>query len=418
MKLIVRKKTLYLTIPFIIFLLVPCINSTVFALPYRLSLEILLVTGIIMIFFALISKKKLNFSITYYDAFLLLLLFLILFRNGDLENGEPTYELIAIITIFLAIIDKKNINEYSTIVENFWYWFGLTNLLFTIFFYVNPNMYISTIYPMAGKQYQENLLYCYQQGYQTGITLHYSTNGMYLALFSGAAFVKFLSSKKRHILYFLVFILGIWGILLTAKRAHFAFSLIAVFIVYYLYSNKHTRFLKTIGIVIMTIVIWSIAANYVPQIAEIAKRFDSAFSGQDNPMEERMFLRLYAIRLFRNSPIIGHGWNSYKYLAEKNLGVYIAGHNVYLQLLAETGVIGFAVFLIYFIYIGYLATGHVPIIERSNYKDILKISQFLLFFFVYFILYCFTGNPLYENFHLPIIIMLPECIYLFLKSIK
>ena len=80
-----------------------------------------------------------------------------------------------------------------------------------------------------------------------------------------------------------------------------------------------------------------------------------------------------------------------------NLGFSsMSAHNVYLQLLAETGVIGLAAFVVP-AFLSILAAMHrsESLLEEGPYGDSFCLWACLGVQF-FFLIYCFSGNPLYD----------------------
>ena len=103
-----------------------------------------------------------------------------------------------------------------------------------------------------------------------------------------------------------------------------------------------------------------------------------------------------AIDYFKQNPIIGLGWGRFSAV---NLHEWKA-HNIYLQLLAETGILGFVVFAFFFI---------STLINGWQYLKWIRINgktmdgneelhmMFSIAMQIFFLLYGITGNPLYDK---------------------
>ena len=98
-----------------------------------------------------------------------------------------------------------------------------------------------------------------------------------------------------------------------------------------------------------------------------------------------------AIDYFLQNPLTGIGWNNYKKiftLRETHV------HNIYLQLLCETGIIGFLSFIVFFVRSLIISFKNLKV-SRNNSIEFSWIL-FSLYVQIYFLLYGLSGNPLYD----------------------
>lgn len=115
------------------------------------------------------------------------------------------------------------------------------------------------------------------------------------------------------------------------------------------------------------------AINNVPQLASVQESLYNAYKAYilgertnlGNSTEGRIYLTRAAKEVWMNHPILGVGWNNFRYY--NNLGVY--AHNNYYEALASLGIIGFALY--YFLHINalvgvYRTSGKHNSIESSK----------------------------------------------------
>ena len=114
---------------------------------------------------------------------------------------------------------------------------------------------------------------------------------------------------------------------------------------------------------------------------------------------------LLAIEEFVNNPIVGLGWQGYRYSYAENLfvagnyagGEYLEGfkyldtHNVYLQVLCETGIIGFVFFLMAIILPLLTALRLVRIYLNDHNVVLIRQLAFSIGIQIFMLVYCFTG---------------------------
>ena len=90
-------------------------------------------------------------------------------------------------------------------------------------------------------------------------------------------------------------------------------------------------------------------------------------------------------------------------------------HNVYLQLLCETGIIGFTFYMTWFISILWLSIKsyrRINFYKTSEFESANFHLKFAIGYQVFFLLYCMTGNPLYtEEMFIPYFICCSIALY-------
>ena len=96
-----------------------------------------------------------------------------------------------------------------------------------------------------------------------------------------------------------------------------------------------------------------------------------------------------AWEMFMENPIFGCGWRQMTDIIEHDV------HNIYIQLLAETGIVGFSVYVFLIFYGVFIAIKLLRCYSKDKKKSILLLfSAYYIFFFA---LYGLTGNPLYDE---------------------
>lgn len=203
------------------------------------------------------------------------------------------------------------------------------------------------------------------------ITFASSDPNISCVLLSIFMFFSFKDIKK----YKFTFILNMICIFLTLSRGAIIAVIIGL-IINYLFkkaSKKEKNMIKTILIfVLMTIIL--IILNKYGLLEMIFNRFDSSISTGGSG---RVELWTKAIDQFYRNPIFGVGIN--------NLQIYIGNtyvHNTYLQVLAETGVVGFLTYILFLSNIGKLSINAYKKSKDNYYILGLTICLFVQMFFL------------------------------------
>ena len=252
--------------------------------------------------------------------------------------------------------------------------------------------------------YRETLLSQYNSGWMPGATNHYSVNAIYITLgiimYLPSVLERNKRSKRQLRKIYFVLLIYLIALFMTGKRAHIIFSLISFYITYYFSTADKPRYrlIKIIGGLVGVSLLVIALANFVPFIATFIERFKYQLDIGD-VSSGRGILIQYALNEFTTHKWVGIGWNEFEnlYFSRYSVqGEILNVHNVYIQLLTEVGIIGFIVFLLFFFGNYYYSVKSlVQKRKRSDTEneDILLISVFLQSFFL---IYCMTGNPLYD----------------------
>ena len=285
----------------------------------------------------LISQK--NFKINKKRAVWLLTLIPVIINSYAIKSREFGFALLWIILLALLLLAKNETLWIKTSLTCI----ALTSLVYAIFT-ILVNIGLARILSGVAMAFRGPL----QTGslQSAGLTAHYSHNGMYIAVGGIIAYSAMLSKKDIKTIgglaiYFI-------GLLFTQKRGPLIAAVLTCVLVFY-FSQRGSLSKRLNRMVILSLVFTAVIyLLYIlfPSLFGVFERF----SANENILTNRQYLWLHAIDLFKSSPIIGHGWGFYSHnfnmvINTVNVSNYYT-HNVYLQLLAETGLIGLVCFLI------------------------------------------------------------------------
>ncbi len=198
-------------------------------------------------------------------------------------------------------------------------------------------------------------------------------------------------------------------LLVTGKRSSIAFAIISVSIVYVFAAKGWQRKLYRIS-VIMSVIVALIIVVYafydvlqsIPGISRIVNSVIGYTSGKDIS-SNRISIYSYAWELFIKNPVVGIGWGNFRNMTIGNItqAHTVEVHNIYLQLLCETGILGFIVVvfpMILFLIASFSAVGKVKEVNSTSSDITLnKAVRFSLAYQIYFLLYGLLENPLYDH---------------------
>lgn len=325
----------------------------------------------------------------------LMILFILSDRSGDYE------ELVIYISYFWVVLFGRNqhgwIDKSINLLLAFtWFYIAMTYICYFFDdFYLG---YVVNLFPNT----RQRLIEQYSNGCIAGFTEHYSTNGMFVAcgvLLSGGRILKPEVSKKKWMVLTMV---GIVALLLTGKRAHILFTVFVLCFLYFLYQLKQKEIMKSIGK--LSILVSGISVTgwllylYVPQLATFILRFQETIANGDVTLGRDIFWGK-ALELFARSPVRGYRWGYFLETSVELIGIRAHCHNSYIEILCDLGIFGFGVFISWFLYL-FLSTavffvrcmkGQIICTKNCRYHMGLSVG-----FQVFFLIYAFTGNPIYD----------------------
>ena len=195
--------------------------------------------------------------------------------------------------------------------------------------------------------------------------------------------------RKNRVFNVLLILLEIVLVFISKKRGPFLFLSLSLMVCIFYYikvESKRTGKLINLIFVTATMLVIIYAISNLDAILSIA---------QDNDFTTgRTVLYRRAIGLFKKYPFFGSGWGGYRSIEQIHVGEsYYDVHNIYLQLGCEVGIVGLLIFCAFFARCFFLTLKTI-----KNERDITKkkFLYFSMFCQTFFLLYGITGNPLYD----------------------
>lgn len=341
-------------------------------------------------------------NMTHLEALLLLCTIVLLAnRNQNFTNGEfeDAFSFVTIVLFLIFLRGQECWHKFIVPVMLFWIFI---HSVATIMEYAIPGFYMDYVFPLMPSYASVHLSSVFKLGYMPGLSVHYSTNGMYLGvgLIVVSIVLIYCERRKRKLSMFTVLFVAV-ALLLTGKRALVIFPVLSLIILYYLYnSNKPlTRIGKLIILALIVVVLFMIGSIFIPSLSNFIIRFSEASAKGDVSLG-RFETYAMALNLFSKNWLFGGGWDSFKYFYKALNSSLLNVHNIYIQLLCENGILGSIPFFAFFVIAIYRAIGSFVYLRKkhtgefSSAEFYLGLSVSMQFFFL---LYGLTGNPLYDQ---------------------
>ena len=317
-------------------------------------------------------------------------------------DKQSTIEIVALITMAIAvkiIYENNSNNNWQDYFVQGVFIASAVHVVATITQLIFPN-FIGNINEIIlgaeGLKMNQDL---YRAGAYAGITAQTSVNAFYIAIFVGIIFLKVLFQKqgKKRNMCFLV--IGVVALFITGKRGMLIYTLISMITVFlYVTLRDRKNGLKYFSALLVVGIIGYIAIINIPATQQIIEK-NIILQERGDVLNGRDVLWKKSIEVFENNSIFGIGLGTIQNI----IGEY--SHNVYIQLLAETGIVGLLVYVAAFLYSMLCSLKKMDyILEQGkvNQKIIASLSVIIQFIFI---AYAFSGNPLYgQIFLLPYMI--------------
>ena len=213
----------------------------------------------------------------------------------------------------------------------------------------------------------------------------------------GVIFAEFVAQRSYK--YVIQSILVMIALMMTGKRTLFIIPIVAL-LIYVMLFSKNNKFIKLAGVG-LGISAFIIIAYTIPEASLIIDRIIN--SGGDVLSGRENFWN-YAMDMFHQNPFFGRGFMSFNdFVFNQGFRYYgerwnYQAHNVYIQLLGETGIIGCGVIITLIVILIIKAISLAK--TTSNFWDVLLVYWIMLFG-----IYSLTGNTLYYPCQLIILVV-------------
>lgn len=347
---------------------------------------------LVLCIFTLPQLQLIAMGTSYRMLFWILVVILTCINNGYLEHQYLVY----FFSLPLAII-----TAYSLQYDTQWHqpllktlnMFIVLNCIIAWLLWLLPGFYVSKIVPLFPVSVRGTLIRSSNQHILMGLADHYSTSGMLFALSLIFYAASWFSKERKEQDLVMILIMGI-SLMMTQKRGPLLFAAATIIFLYFLSSGMSVEKLMQFGMIgAAALIFFFLAVRFLPDLQRVLDRF----TDDGDVTSGRSELYAYAWELFQENKLLGVGWGQYRFLPGSD-GLQV--HNIYLQILAETGLVGFFSFLIGFS-TSLVSTIKKILVYRKNPANtaaprvprILMVSAAIQ---INFVLYGLTGNPIYD----------------------
>ena len=365
-------------------------NSAIFFTDIFHSISIFLVVCLIILSAYLFNN---NSAITIDNIMKPWILFTLIIAANIISGGDLNFIVTFIVCSLLALImsndNKILIKEYDYIKKC-----SFIHIYFNILLYVIPISYSEIfVKTLLNSSYSSNFAWREFSHTNPGISSQPGVNAFYLAIAFLVCLIEIKNDNSRKLFYYLNGFLSILMLITTSKRS----PLIILLFISLLYCVNTFRWdkiklSKVLYLVLGVILIYALMVyvyNYTSVFNNLEEKM-SKLANNNDVSNGRFSLWSLALDKFYDRPFLGVGLKN----IYDEIGFDV--HNTYIQILAETGIIGIAVLLLSLFCITFniekrIIKGNISAHNENNKKSTCVI-QLGYVIYMYLIIYGFFGN--------------------------
>lgn len=290
---------------------------------------------------------------------------------------------------FCIFILLSNTGAWEEKAQKYFIFFSFVYAFFTIFSVVNSETYLKLIKALFNERQYIVISWLIKTNGYPGLAGQTGNNAFMMSIGFAILFCKIrYGGKNKKIEALLLLIIGI-ALLLTGKRSFLFINPLCICLL--IYSDNRKKILYTIIILLIVAIVTGLALFFVSNSESIINFLENNSSGRFKLYKEA--LRQFQLTLI--SPVFGNGIQSFILLSDVrgSGGEILETHNIYLQLLCETGIFGLSFFLsiIYCNFIQVVKARKALGQMDNEYQVLLSVSLYIQLIFV---LYGMFGNPI------------------------
>jgi O-antigen ligase len=374
----------------------------------------------IVVLFSLLEGVKNDIAVTKIDILWLFPLFVIVWKTPDLGKVSIYHLLMTGLGIVFLVSAKDRIKRFHysiKLIEFMAIPFAIAIILQYLFF----DEYMTHIYPYFTDSAKISLgRTLFRMERYAGIASHVVYSGAAIRYGLGAVFCFWIfNNKLEKLIKIFMISLMLVALILTGSRTNLFFLPLGILLTYYVGSSNLKRLKLFVFILLVLIAAFLLLGIFEQQVqyymqTSSVKLFNriantiASFATGDDITTGRVVLYEKAWSLFLSEPLTGVGWRQFARITEGILirDVKSEVHNVYLQILTETGIIGFILIMTPIIYtyfftyqqivkIRYSSDGYEPLFKASLLFSFYIQSMFLIISIVANTFYVYTELYIY-----------------------
>lgn len=214
--------------------------------------------------------------------------------------------------------------------------------------------------------------------YSSGLSLYSFMHKLPIAIIFSIYFLFFAQNSKRTLL-FLTLLLSVFSLLARSRTSLVIAVLLALYIIRVYGKSSNMNITSLIRLLIIALVVLGVSLYLMAWLGE-------SLSVQSVSNVERDYLIKAAVMEIKERPLFGVGIGNYNNYAQTHLGFSfrasnMSPHNLYLEILSESGIVGFILFF----------GGIITTIRGCFRNKNMGVDVLLLVLLAYFMFNTFSG---------------------------
>ena len=300
-----------------------------------------------------------------------------------------------VIIILIMTLLKSSTNIQQGLIKLFYRFALLYSVITIISFFVRDLIpkYFSFLF------FSERLLLIRNEinrGAFSGLAGEVANNMFSISIGLGVLLNNIIVNKKRSLINLTLIIIMVASLLLTQKRSVIVVLFLLLILMTVALKNNRTAVKRGYKLILTLIIIAILLASISLDFSTVFNRFTV---GQGLNLSGRDDLWDFAKGMFFNKPWFGYGIGTYNTYCNE-VGYFsnaMHAHNIYVQMLSELGIVGFIILMTAFLTTLMETVKIMRNTMKLTDKSELKVaSLFSLYMQLFFLLYGFSGNPLYN----------------------
>lgn len=286
-------------------------------------------------------------------------------------------------------------DEYHPYILRFAGLFSAGYVIITLLSALFTSSYMGSLSLFYKEPQLSSVFYLTEAGDYAGIAGHSGQNAFFISVLTGILFVRLFFGEGQKKTYFVFYLIAVLALFYTGRRGPILGNIVASFLVVFFYFRKSNSLWKLLPISVIFAGIFYLMQLYIPKVSNLFTK-NELLANDGDITNGRIELYEYAYYLFWQKPFFGQGPLTYVALRKEYTGDIessLNAHSSYLQMLAETGIVGATLFVLCLLII-LIPTLYLLIFRREqgegSKQEIFLLSS--LYVQIVFVVLCFSES--------------------------